>query len=143
MAADTGSIPVPPSIDSLAILSTKKYGIISPSHENRRSPEMAHPRILVIDGNRAATRAQQVAAGGQPSGEGYARVLQSLAEVSCDIVRPADGEVRFAPGTGLSDYAGVAITGSALNIYDGGVHIERQIELARAVFAVGMAFFGS
>src|SRR5215467_678095 len=106
-------------------------------------PEMARPRILVIDGNRAATRAQQVAAGGKPSGEGYAQVLQSLAEVSCDIVRPADGEVRFATGTGLSSYDGVAITGSALNIYDGGVHIERQIELARAVFAAGVAFFGS
>jgi GMP synthase (glutamine-hydrolysing) len=104
---------------------------------------MARPRILVIDGNRAATRAQQVAAGGQPSGEGYAQVLQSLAEVSCDIVRPADAEVRFAPGTGLSSYDGVAITGSALNVYDGGVHIERQIELARAVFAVGVPFFGS
>ncbi len=104
---------------------------------------MARPKILVIDGNRAATRAQQVAAGGQPSGEGYAQVLQSLAEVSCDIVRPADGEVRFAPGTGLSSYDGVAITGSALNVYDGGVHIERQIELARAVFAAGVAFFGS
>jgi GMP synthase (glutamine-hydrolysing) len=104
---------------------------------------MERARILVIDGNRAATREQQVAAGGQPSGEGYAQVLQGLAEVSCDIVRPADGEVRFAPGTGLSHYDGVAITGSALNIYDGGVHIERQIELARAVFAVGVPFFGS
>ena len=104
---------------------------------------MERPRILVIDGNRAAAREQQVAAGGQPSGEGYAQVLQSLAEVRCDIVRPADGEVRFAPGTGLSSYDGVAITGSALNIYDGGVHIERQIELARGVFAVGVPFFGS
>ena len=104
---------------------------------------MARPKILVIDGNRAATREQQVAAGGQPSGEGYAQVLQSLAEVSADIVRPADGEVRFAPGTGLGSYDGVAITGSALNIYDGGLHIERQIELARAVFAEGVPFFGS
>ena len=104
---------------------------------------MTRTRILVIDGNRAATRAQQVAAGGQPSGEGYAQVLQSLAEVSCDIVRPADGEVQFAPGTGLASYDGVAITGSALNVYDGGTHIERQVELARAVFATGAPFFGS
>ncbi len=104
---------------------------------------MTRARILVIDGNRAATREQHVAAGGRPSGEGYAQVLQSLAEVSCDIVRPADGEVTFPPGTGLGTYDGVAITGSALNIYDGGVHIERQIELARAVFEVGLPFFGS
>ena len=104
---------------------------------------MSVARILVIDGNRAATRAQQVAAGGQPTGEGYAQVLQALAAVSCDIVRPADGEVRFASGSGLASYDGVAITGSALNVYDGGAHIERQIELARAVFAAGLPFFGS
>jgi GMP synthase (glutamine-hydrolysing) len=104
---------------------------------------MADARILVIDGNRAATRAQQVAAGGQPSGEGYAQVLQGLAAVSCDIVRPADGEVHLAGRGGPGSYDGVAITGSALNVYDGGVHIERQIELARAVFETGVPFFGS
>lgn len=104
---------------------------------------MGTPRILVIDGNRAATREQQVAAGGQPSGEGYAQVLRSLADVSCDIVRPADGEVRFAAGMGIAGYDGVAITGSALNVYDGGAHIDRQIELARATFAAGLPFFGS
>src|SRR5213082_3427971 len=100
---------------------------------------MGQPSILVIDGNRAATRAQQVAAGGEPSGEGYAQVLKSLGAVRCDIVRPADGEVRFASGAGLASYDGVAITGSALNVYDGGAHIERQIELARATFAAGRA----
>jgi GMP synthase (glutamine-hydrolysing) len=104
---------------------------------------MGQPSILVIDGNRAATREQQVTAGGQPSGEGYAQVLKSLAGVSCDIVRPADGEVRFAAGSGLASYDGVAITGSALNVYEGGAHIERQIELARETFAAGVPFFGS
>jgi GMP synthase (glutamine-hydrolysing) len=104
---------------------------------------MSQAHILVIDGNRAATREQQVAAGGQPSGEGYGQLLQSLADVSCDIVRPADAPVRFAAGAGLGSYDGAAITGSALNIYDGGAHIERQIELARAVFAAGVPFFGS
>ena len=103
--------------------------------------EAAH--ILVIDGNRAATREQQVAAGGQSSGEGYAQVLQGLAPVSCDIVRPADGEVYFPAGVGVASYHGVAITGSALNIYDGGAHIERQIELTRGVFAAGVPLFGS
>lgn len=103
----------------------------------------AAAHILVIDGNRAATREQQVAAGGQPSGEGYAQVLQGLAPVSCDIVRPADAEVRFAAGTGIASYDGAAITGSALNVYDGGAHIERQIELTRAVFAAGVPLFGS
>ncbi len=79
--------------------------------------------ILIMDGNRAATRAQQIAAGGQASGEGYAQVLQALAPVSCDIVRPAD-EAAPAPRAGGWDaYDGVAMTGSALNVYDGGQHI--------------------
>lgn len=102
---------------------------------------MSWPRVLVIDGNRAAIREQQVAAGGTPSGEGYARTLESLAAVRCDIVRPADAAVRL--GQPLAAYDGVAITGSALNVYDGGAHIERQIELARATFAAGVPFFGS
>lgn len=104
---------------------------------------MSQPRILVIDGNRAVTREAQVAAGGQPSGEGYVQVLQQLAPVSCDIVRPADGAVRLAGGVRLADYDGAVITGSALNVYDGGAHIERQIDLARAVFASALPFFGS
>jgi GMP synthase (glutamine-hydrolysing) len=110
---------------------------------DRRTSAVTQARILVIDGNRAATREQQVAAGGQPSGEGYAQVLHSLAPVRCDIVRPADGEVHFSSGSGLASYDGVAITGSALSVYDEGAHIERQIELARAVFSQGLPFFGS
>ncbi len=103
---------------------------------------MSVPRVLVIDGNRAATRARQVAAGGQPSGEGYVATLQALhPRLHCDIVRPADGAVQLPAA--LADYDGVAVTGSALNIYDGGAHIERQIELARAVYAAGVPFFGS
>jgi GMP synthase (glutamine-hydrolysing) len=58
-------------------------------------------------------------------------------------VRPADGEVRLEQDGGLAGYDGVAITGSALNVYDGGAQIERQIELARATFAAGLPFFGS
>ena len=104
---------------------------------------MSCARVLVVDGNPAATRQQQVAAGGSSSGEGYVEVLKTLAAVDCEIVRPADGEVRFPAGTGLESFDGVAITGSALNVYDGGAHIERQIELARAVFASGLPFFGS
>jgi len=104
---------------------------------------MSRPRVLVVDGNLAATRVQQVAAGGQPSGEGYVQVLAQLAELDCDIVRPADGDARFADGVGLADYDGVAITGSALNVYDGGAHIQRQIELMCAVFASGVPCFGS
>lgn len=105
---------------------------------------MTGPRVLVVDGNRAETRARQIAAGGHGSGEGYVETLVRLRpDLRCDIVRPADGEVRLPSGMSLEDYAGVAITGSALNVYDVGPHIARQIELAKAVFAAGVPFFGS
>ena len=104
---------------------------------------MSRPSILVIDGNRREVREQQVAAGGSLTGEAYALTLESLAAVRCEIVRPADGEVRLAEEGGLGGYDGVAITGSALNVYEGGAPVERQIDLARATLAAGVPFFGS
>jgi len=101
-------------------------------------------RILVIDGNVAATRAKHVSVGGTDSGDGYAATLKRLApEVATDIVRPADGEVQLPAGVALHDYDGAVITGSALNVYDRAPPVDRQIELAKAVFAAGVPCFGS
>jgi GMP synthase (glutamine-hydrolysing) len=106
-------------------------------------------RVLVIDGNRSETRVRQVAAGGNDSGDAYAATLRELApraglaELAVDIVRPADAEPELPRGVALADYDGVAITGSALNVYDGGPAVERQLALARAVFDAGLPVFGS
>ncbi|HEU4591526.1 MAG TPA: type 1 glutamine amidotransferase [Steroidobacteraceae bacterium] len=101
-------------------------------------------RILVIDGNEAATRAKHVSVGGTDSGEGYAATLKRLqADLEIDIVRPADGEIELPEGVALADYDGAAFTGSALNVYSRESAVERQIELAKAVFAAGVPSFGS
>jgi len=101
------------------------------------------PRILVIDGNVAEVRARQVAALGYDSGMGYARVLKRLdSSLQIDIVLAADGDFDF-PAGGLEHYDGVTMTGSALNIYNGGAPVARQVELAKAVFSAGIPFFGS
>jgi GMP synthase (glutamine-hydrolysing) len=101
------------------------------------------PRILVIDGNVAEIRARQIAALGYDSGTGYARVLRRLdSSLRVDIVTAADGTTLPA-GAALESYDGVTMTGSALNIYNGGVPVNRQVELAKAVFAAGVPFFGS
>jgi len=100
-------------------------------------------RILVIDGNVAEIRARQAAALGYDSGTGYARVLRRLdSALQIDIVCAADG-AALPPGAALENYAGVTMTGSALNIYNGGAAVTRQIELVKAVFAAGVPFFGS
>jgi GMP synthase (glutamine-hydrolysing) len=104
---------------------------------------MRPARILVIDGNVAEIRARQVAALGYDSGNGYARVLKHIdASLEVDIVNTADGAALPA-GTSLSSYDGVTMTGSALNIYNGGAPVTRQVELAKAVFDAGVPFFGS
>jgi GMP synthase (glutamine-hydrolysing) len=102
------------------------------------------PRILVIDGNAAAVRANHVSVGGTDSGDGYAATLARLKPgIETDIVRPADEEPKLPAGVALGDYDGAVITGSALNVYDRSPPVERQIELAKAVFAAGVPCFGS
>ncbi len=105
---------------------------------------MAAPRILVVDGNVAEIRARQQATLGYDSGAGYAQVLERLmSDLRCDIIRPADAAPALPVGVSLADYDGVTITGSALNVYNGGGPVERQIEIATAVFEAGVPFFGS
>jgi GMP synthase (glutamine-hydrolysing) len=65
------------------------------------------------------------------------------ASLQVDIVLAADGAAEFPTGVGLDDYDGVTMTGSALNIYNGGLPVTHQVELAKAVFAAGIPFFGS
>ena len=104
---------------------------------------MTGPRILVIDGNVAEIRARQIAAIGYDSGTGYAQVLHGIdSSLRIDILAAADG-AAFPAGVGLESYDGVTMTGSALNIYNGGAAVTRQIELAKAVFSAGVPFFGS
>lgn len=101
-------------------------------------------RVLVIDGNEAATRERHVSFGGSSTGEAYADTLRKLsADVSCDIVRPADEEPKLPPGVALGDYDGAVITGSALNVYDRTPTVQRQVELVKALFDANVPTFGS
>ena len=105
---------------------------------------MSAARILVIDGNVAKVRARQVAQIGYDTGQGYAGVLRRLdPSLRIDIVTAADAPAQYPPGVALADYDGVTMTGSALNVYNGGPAVERQVELAQAVFTAGVPFFGS
>jgi GMP synthase (glutamine-hydrolysing) len=101
-------------------------------------------RILVIDGNEAATRTRHMSVGGTSSGEGYAATLKRLEPgVETDIVRPADEEPKLPDGVSLRDYHGAVITGSALNVYSRELAVQRQIELVKSVFEAQVPTFGS
>ena len=105
---------------------------------------MALP-VLILDGNVQAINSANVAAGGKPTGESYAAVLRSLdPDVKCTILAAADpGGGQLPAGVSLDQFAGAAITGSALNFHRGGPAIDQQVELAKAMFAAEVPVFGS
>jgi GMP synthase (glutamine-hydrolysing) len=105
---------------------------------------MPAPRLLVVEGNTAETRDRHRSMGGTVTGEGYADLLgRLLPGVVIDICFPTDPGANLPNGSGLEGYDGIAVTGSALNIYDGGPAIVPQIELVRAALASGTPIFGS
>lgn len=101
-------------------------------------------RLLVVEGNTAEGRAKHAAAGGTAMSEGYAALLRELMPGAVvDVCYPADSGANLPDRSGLESYDGVAITGSALNVYDAGPAVAPQIELARAVLAARTPLFGS
>jgi GMP synthase (glutamine-hydrolysing) len=100
--------------------------------------------LLVVEGNTREDREVYRAGFGMTPSEAYSQTLEQLApDAACEICFPADEAAGPPDAAGLEAYDGVFITGSALNVYDGGPAITRQIDLARAVFASRTPFFGS
>lgn len=88
-----------------------------------------------------------MAQGGARSGDNYANALQKHAHgigmtIECFILGAADGE-RLPQGMALSDFEGIAWTGSPLSAYEIAPAVTAQIELARAAFESGVPCFGS
>lgn len=105
---------------------------------------MAALRLLVVEGNTAEGRARHIPFAGVTPSDAYAGVLKALApEAVVDICYPADPGANIPDSAGVAGYDGVAITGSALNLWKAEPEAMRQVELARAVFAARVPFFGS
>lgn len=99
-------------------------------------------RLLVIEGNSLAGRQRIAKWAGATPAESYAAVLRAIApDAIVDICTPADGDGIIPQPLGA--YHGVAITGSALTIYQREVESLRQIDFVREVFAQGIPMFGS
>lgn len=102
-------------------------------------------KILVVDGNLASVNQLNQSLGGSPSGEGYVAALKFLdPEIDATIIRPADDGPDCLPvGYALTDFDGIAWTGSALNAYADEPAVTNQIPLARACVESGVPVFGS
>ncbi len=102
-------------------------------------------KFLVVDGNPRERRDIHAREFGATPGVAYGETLMSLAPEGSlyDICLPADDGANLPTGTGLGDYDGIALTGSSLHLWNREAAVERQIALARAIFASRTAFFGS
>lgn len=105
---------------------------------------MPRPRLLVIEGNSPQTMAEHVASGGVPASKGYSDLLREvLPGTMVDICYPGDPAAVLPEGESLTGYDGIAITGSSLHIYNGGVEVMRQVDLVRTALTTGTPIFGS
>ncbi len=101
-------------------------------------------RLLVAEGNTAETRTRNAAQTGLTPSAYYAKVLQEVApDAIVDICFPADRRPDMPEGAALTDYDGVAITGSALNLWKAEPESLSQVDFARQVFSSRTPFFGS
>ncbi len=101
-------------------------------------------RLLVVEGNTRESRENYRKSYGKTPSEAYAAELQAVAsDATCDIAFPADEGFNLPDGMELSGYDGVALTGSSLHLWKREPAVDRQVELARAVYKSQTAFFGS
>ena len=101
-------------------------------------------KLLIVEGNTAEQRQRHSEAGGLIAHELYTNVLRQIrSDLSFDIAFPADGDSTLPSAAALAAFDGIVWTGSALNIYNDGAEVERQIAFARRCFSVRVPQFGS
>ncbi|MFM1943851.1 MAG: hypothetical protein RI897_2833 [Verrucomicrobiota bacterium] len=100
-------------------------------------------RILIVEGNTAETTRLIERSGGRRQSAIFEALLGGLGGLVIETVYPADGGEGLPTGENLAGYDGVVWTGSALNVYAGGMEVERQVELARRALLAGCFIYGS
>lgn len=105
--------------------------------------------LIVLDAYDPAGRAALCQAGGTEAGLLYRRMLERCgreagAEVSVEILYPADPKPDLPTPSELRKYDGIAWTGSSLTILrPNDPRVGHQLEFARRAFEVGVPSFGS
>ena len=101
-------------------------------------------RLLIADAYPAQSTVNMINAGGRPS----ASVIFPSAftaehqQVETTVLAVAEGK-RLGHNVALTDFDGIAITGSPLGAYEQRPEVARQIEFARAAFESGVPVWGS
>jgi GMP synthase (glutamine-hydrolysing) len=102
-------------------------------------------RILIVDSAPEAAQEKLVAYRGERLGEVYRQALESQHELrELEYVILSAGEGKFLlQGASLSDFQGIAWTGSPLSAFENIETVTNQLEFARAAFSSGIPCFGS
>lgn len=101
-------------------------------------------RFLIVEGSPLDARERYRDALGKTPAELYGDVLVRIAgEGGYDILCAADADASLPKGVVLSDYDGVALTGSPLHLWKQEPESLRQVAFAREVFRARVPFFGS
>ena len=104
-------------------------------------------KILIVDSAPAASQAELAKYGAAAHGENYAAALRSQAPeavggLECFILAVGDGE-SLPQGLALSDFHGIAWTGSPMSAFETQPIVRHQVDFARAAFDSGVPCFGS
>lgn len=100
-------------------------------------------KYLVVDGYPENARQDLLNAGASTGGDLYLKMLSQRApQALTEMIFPADQEALPSVAD-LKQYRGVLWTGCNLCLHQPDERVERQVELARRVFAAGVSQFGS
>lgn len=101
-------------------------------------------KILIVEGNTKESRDMAKATGILTQSALYLQVLKALADdVDCTIVYPTDDDADLPSPPEIVAYDGIAWTGSALNIYEGGPGADRQVDFMKMCLGEDTRIFGS
>ena len=104
-------------------------------------------RILIVDGVPAAAQEQGGRSRRARLGDAYQAALKSqlpggLGDLECFILAAGDG-IPLPNDFALSDFHGIAWTGSPLSAFEELDAVTAQVDFARAAFRSGVPCFGS
>jgi len=106
-------------------------------------PSPAVLTILIVDGNTPETNVRIRKSGGRPQGELFKDALGTEEGLRTEVLSAADCAVALPGNERLRAYAGIAWTGSALNLTDRTPAVLRQVELAKRALLSGAFIYGS
>ncbi len=105
---------------------------------------MSTLRFLIANGYDKPGRVELEQGGCTPPEKLFQSIIETyVPEAQCDVIYPADLQVKLPTATALTDYDGVIWTGSSLTIYKVDDRVQAQIELARTLYESKIPQYGS